>query len=70
MTGSWDHVTGTFNICTELSFVNNVDKKTRKVTVTIKGFNQYGIHDGDHNEDGIIKQEKILFHLIRISYQG
>ena len=67
---SWDHVTGTFNILIELSFVNNDNKETRTVKVKLKGFNQYGIHDDDHNEEGIINQEKILFHSIKNIYQG
>ena len=58
---AWDHETGTFNIQTVLSFINNDDDKTRTVKVKIKGFNQYGVHDGDHNEEGIIKQEKYYF---------
>ena len=69
---SWNHETGTFNILTELSFVNNDNKETRTVKVKLKGFNQYGIHDGDHNEEGIINQEKNTVslnkeHLSRIS---
>ena len=38
--------------------MNNIDDKKRTVRIKYKGFNQYGIHDGNQNEEGIIKQSK------------
>ena len=39
-TKAWDHKTGTFNIQTVISFMNNDDDKKRTVRIKIKGFNQ------------------------------